>query len=161
MLYVPYHTVMRGGPDGMDPVGSLQVNAEATGDAGGGVVNIILSMLRQPFGFPILWAPTMVSATDNLASAEDVALSFSSGRLITDMQQTITMVATANAGDLGNAKELGVSLEGRDAVVTVATATWSTNTDTKSYHLHMFGPVYDLQLIALKGRISDIMAGLR
>lgn len=156
--YTPYHAARRGGPDGSDPVGTLSVNAQATGAAGGGTVIVGISMNRETFGFPLLWVPTMISIADNLATAEDVDLAYSGGRMETAQQQVVTMVQFAE--NAGAASQYGVSFEGGEATL-IITATWQTNTDTKTYHLHVFGPVYDLQVIAARGRISDIMAGLR
>lgn len=160
--YVPWHTASRDSNAGL--VGTLAFNAEATGDSGGGTVKILLRMRREEFGFPILWVPTQVTTIDNLATAEDVIVTYETAgnrRLSTSFQQIVQMrqVLSTNAGAVEN---VVIPIEGvGPGQLDIMQAEWATNTDTKTYHLHMFGPVYDLQMLARLGQIDPIIAGLR
>lgn len=161
-LYVPYHATNRGQSNGL--VGTLQVNAEATGTATGGAVTIQVNMRREEFGFPLIWVPTIITARDNLATAEGIFFQYSSvgnRRLNSSLTETVLALAVAgvNAAVMPNAS---VPIEGVDAVqAAVFEVLWATNTDTKIYHAHIFGPVYDLQVISRGGLIEPLLAGLR
>lgn len=160
--YVPFHTAGRGGRNGL--VGTLGVDAQATGDAGGGSVTLNLNMRREEFGFPILWVPTVVSLFDNLATAENVIGKFESAgnrRLDFGLRQIATMVQVG-ADNVGIIENVTVPIEGIGiASARVYQAFWASNVDTKAYHLHMFGAVFDLQVIARLGEIDLLAAGMR
>lgn len=162
-LYVPYHQAGRDASNAL--VGSLAVNAEATGDSGGGNVTIQLLMLRSEFGFPQLWVPTLIAAQDNLGTAEPVVFNYlSSGnrRLNANIAEVITMIDGGGTSDFGHVENVSLPLEvdpGSDR--SVLSMKWSTNTDGKIYHMHVVGPVYDLQMLAKDGYIDEMMAGLR
>lgn len=161
-LYTPYHTLGRGGSNGL--VGSLSVDAEATGDSGGGSVTVALNMGRQEFGFPILWVPTVIAIRDNLAAAENVALIYDStnNRRLAASFHEVVVGLRSGATNTALMSNVSIPVEG-DAVAPagIFAAIWPTNTDTKSYHLHMFGPVFDLQVIAKQGEIDLLAAGVR
>ncbi len=165
-LFVPYRTAHRGGPDGSDPVGTLAINAEAVGAAGGGVVNIFIVMNAEEFGFPLIYLPTAIEVSDNLATAEVVYFAYTSDgndRLQTSWQEAITTVAEGvNSRNLGFVKSTSIPIDS-DGVSNrrVLNAAWPTNTDTKVYHLHTFGPVWDGQLLAKAERLPEMLAGLR
>lgn len=163
-LFVPWHTATRGG-DGSNPVGTIAVDALATGAAGGGTVTLRLQQSIEQFGFPLVWVPTWIAVTDNLASAEPVQLTLGSTgnrRLNADVSHTILTVADGQGLNNGNLENVTVPIEGRTvADGTVITAVWDTNTDTKSYHIHAFGAVFDLQLLAREGQVWPLLAGLR
>lgn len=160
--YVPYHTASRDYENGL--VGTLAVNAEATGDGSGGVVNILLRMRREQFGFPLLYVPTQVTLVDNLATAVDVIAGFEPAgnrRLIANVNQRVAMVQVQSS-NMGNLVDVTIPIEGIDnSLRDIFQAQWETNTDSKTYHLHMFGPVYDLQMIARMGHIDPLAAGIR
>lgn len=160
-LYVPYHQEGRGEGNGL--VGTLHVDAEATGAAGGGTVTVSLAMSREEFGFPLVFVPTYISAQDNLAAAEEVRLTYNgeNPRLSSSLADAILLVRTAatNQGVFNNAS---IPIEGNNiASGIVIQMQWITNTDTKVYHMHLFGPVFDLQVIAKNGFVDPMMAGLR
>lgn len=161
-LYVPYHQLGRAGPSGL--VGTLHVDATATGAAGGGTVSIVVRMKREEFGFPILWVPTVIALVDNLAAAENAIARYEGAanrRISSTIHQIVTMlqVGTDNIGVVEN---LTVPIEGITGVdAAIFSGVWDTNTDTKIYHVHMFGPVYDLQMIADQGEIDILAAGVR
>ncbi len=161
-LYVPYHTASRDHENGL--VGTLAVNAEATGDGGGGVVVILLRTRREEFGFPLLWVPTQVTLTDNLATAVDVILTMEPAgnrRLNASMNQRVAM-AQVQSANMGNLVDITIPIEGVDETQqNILQAEWETNTNAKTYHVHMFGPVYDLQMIARLGHIDPLVAGIR
>lgn len=160
-LFTPFHTKGRGSPNGL--VGTVSVDALTTGDATGGTVTINLRMGRQEFGFPILWVPTIINTKDNLAAAEPVFFAYTSAgnrRLRGPLEEVVTALraSSVNTAIMTN---VSVPIEGVGAVDQVFTVVWDTNTDTLAYHLHMFGAVYDLQVIARNGGIDPIVAGLR
>lgn len=161
-LFTPYHQSQRGGDNSM--VGTICVDAEATGDAGGGTVSVVLNMAKEEFGFPILFIPTRIASRDNLAAAEVVIFTSDltgNRRLNTSFQEHILAVRAGNINSavLGN---VTVPIEGDgEASAAVFRATWQTNTDTKGYHLHMFGPVFDLQTVARRNYIDLLAAGVR
>lgn len=162
-LYVPYQTRYRG--IGTGPVGTVYVDGTATGAAGGGTVTLSIAMRAIEFGFKVLWIPTQVSVRDTLASAEVVEFVFdAAGNLRLDSAVVIPAVTVAMAQG-GNSVLLdigGIPIEGvTQAQGNVLRAVWATNTDTKAYHVHAFGPVYDMESMAKSGVLPDLMAGIR
>lgn len=162
-LYTPYHAgVGRGAVNGL--VGTLQLDAEATGAAGGGTVQIAVSMGREAFGFPLMLVPTFVGVQDNLAAAEVVRVDYrleGNRRLQASVSTTLTTLrsGTNNAGTVEN---VSIPIEGvAIAEADILHAVWATNTDTKTYHLHVFAAVFDLQVIAREGLVDLLMAGVR
>ncbi len=165
-LYVPYRTGRRGGEDGSDPVGTLFVNAEATGDATGGTLTVKIKMRSQEFGFPAVWVPTLVVLLDDLAAVETPLFQFASTgqeRLSVSVHEAILSVRGGGTSNTAVVDALGVAIDpdlvaGGDVMIAI----WASNTDTKSYHIHAYGPIWDGQLLAMsQGRIPDILAGVR
>lgn len=165
-LFVPFRTAMRGGPEGRDPVGTLMVEAEATGAAGGGSVIAGITSVAQPFGFPMLWVPTHISLSDNLAAAEVINFQFrdeGNARLNTEIGDAVNALA-GSQGNVRTVRELSLVIdvtENGDTALRIMLGSWSTNTDTKTYHLHVYGPVYDAQIMARSDRVPELVAGLR
>lgn len=161
-FYTPYHSIGRGVGNGL--VGTLQIDAEATGAAGGGIVVIRLKMKREEFGFPLIFIPTYVAVKDNLATAELVTLDYRAAgnrRMSSNVSEMITTLQNNNE-NAGLTTNTTIPIEGGDRTEQdIMTAVWETNTDTKTYHLHMFGPVFDLQVIARSGLVDPLLAGLR
>lgn len=161
-LYVPFHQKSRG--DGYTPVGTLFVDGTATGAAGGGTVSLAISMRAQEFGFRLAWVITNLSISDNLSTAEAVEMSYQAGG---NRRINGAIVFSAFPVDVGGQNAVlvepgAVPIEGVNQTQgDVLKALWATNTDTKLYHMHAFGPVYDLELIALIGRVPDLLAGIR
>ncbi len=162
-LFTPYHQRQRAEGNGL--VGTLSVNAEATGAAGGGSVTIILRMRRREFGFPILWVPTLIQCQDNLGTPEPVTLNYLSAgnrQLTANLTEVITPIDAGDVQDVGHALNVSMPIEGNETSIdSILSMKWETNTDTKIYHMHVFGPVYDLQVVARQGYIDELMAGLR
>lgn len=160
--FIPYHTERRGEPDGL--VGVCSKDAEATGAAGGGTVSIIIQARRDIFGFPWTWVPTAIVIEDNLAAAEEVEVTHSAdgNRVLgASLRESVLTVRTgSNNHGVKSVVAIPVepSLEDNTAIIL---ATWPTNTDGKTYHLHVFGPVFDMQWLARNGNISPMLAGLR
>lgn len=162
-VYVPWRTAKRGGINGGDPVGTVSVDGGLTGDATAGTAAIIIRMSRDTFGFPIIMIPTHLSARDNLASPEVVRLAYvtqGNERMVGDIEQHVLALAGAAALNVANFDSLGIPIEGQGVDQIILQVTWSTNTDTKVYHAHVFGYVYDAQLIAREGRVEGRLAGL-
>lgn len=160
--YVPYHTASRGAPDGM--VGFLSVDAEVTGAAGGGTAQVTLLAGREVLGFPWTWVPTNIGSQDNLATAEEVAFRYIAAgnrMLTTDIRET-QLAIQSNVTNVAKKVDVALPIE-PDSLVAVAifVLNWPTNVDTKVYHLHMAGPVFDMQWIAKQGAISPLLAGIR
>ncbi len=161
--YVPWHTRGRGEGNGL--VGTLSVDALATGDATGGTVAINLRMTREVFGFPMLFVPTIINTKDNLAAAEEVLFIYTpegNGRLLSRLEEGVLAL---DAGGVNTAIMTNTSVPiegvGSEANLDVFSVVWNTNTNSLAYHLHMFGPVYDLQVIAKLGILDQLAAGLR
>lgn len=160
--FVPFHTLSRGGSNGL--VGTLYVDAEVVGDAGGGGVTLRMALGRNDLGFPALWVPTVIGSRDDLATAEVVTFIYdftNNRRLSSNVHETklALQAGTVNAALMENT---AVPIEpDSDVPAEVFDVIWQTNTLNKVYHLHMFGPVYDLQLIAAGGFIDEFAAGLR
>lgn len=160
--FVPFHTLNRGGDNGL--VGTFFVDAEVTGDSGGGGVTLRQGLGRNDLGFPWLWVPTIVASRDNLATAEVVTFIYdltNNRRLSASLHET-KLALQAGAVNAALMENTSVPIEpDSDVSAEVFDVIWQTNTDTKIYHLHMFGPVYDLQLIAAGGHVDEFAAGLR
>lgn len=161
-LYVPYHTGGRGRYSGL--VGMLGMDANATGLAGGGSVTISITASKDAFGFPFTWVPTFIGVDDNLAAAEEVRVSYNGdgNRLLAFSPAQNALSVRSGSQNTGVFSNLAIPIEpdGEDPVG-ILTAVWPTNTDTKLYHLHVFGPVYDMQVIARNYEITEMLAGLR
>lgn len=161
-LYVPFRTSSRGGRDGGDPVGTLSINAGATGAAGGGTVTITITMGHIIHGFHPLFVPTYVSISDSLTTAEEVSLAYNSGgneRLVGSLTEAELLIAVAGQ----NAKRFqssGLLIEPVRGGGSVMSAVWQTNTDTKTYHLHIFGYMFDAELLVTAGRLEGLSSGL-
>ncbi len=164
-LFVPFHTEVRGGLYGDKPVGTLYVDAGATGAAGGGSVQAIISMNVLEFGFRLLWLPLSMQLQDNLATPENVQLTYfavDNRRLSAQVNDNVVMVASAVSTNLGIPGMPVLPIEGVGVGDgNVLRALWDTNTDAKVYHFHAFGPVYDLELMARQGEVSELLAGIR
>lgn len=162
-LYVPFRTPIRAGPLGNQPVGTLNVDANATGAAGGGTVTLRITMDVEEFGFRPIWCPTRVSVSDNLATAEAMELLYiatGNERLRANIGEVVVTVAVSGS-NVGLAEGLPVPIQPNVAAGEIMRATWDTNTDTKIYHLHVFGPVFDAELLAREGEVADLLAGIR
>lgn len=166
-LYTPFRTSKRGGGDASEPVGTLHMDAEVTGDAGGGTVTLIVAGRREEFGFPQLFVPTLVTVQDNLAAAEDVSFAYlapGNDRLNAAITLSITSVRAGSVTNAGFLDNVTIPIQGPDQTNRdICQAFWATNTDTKVYHLHLFGPVYDAQILANSdyGRIALPLSGVR
>lgn len=165
-LFVPFHTARRGGPMGDEPVGTLAVDAGATGAAGGGTVQAAITMNVEEFGFRMIYIPTQIAIRDNLASAEVVSFSYEQAgnkRLNTNTTLRVVMTASAQSQNTGLVDGASVPIESVFSVEDgrVLLALWDTNTDTKAYHMHVFGFCFDAELIARRGGIGPLMSGIR
>jgi len=162
--FTPFRTAARGGDDGYEPVGTLFVNGGATGDVTGGTVEALIRVRRDILGFPMIWIPTMISVSDTLAAAEEILVALNqngNARIHADLQTAILTVR-ASGTNAGIITDLIVPIEpDQDSTTRIIQAVWATNTDGKAYHLHVFGPVFDRQLMAEGGRINPLVAGIR
>ncbi len=162
-LFVPYHTRVRGGEDGKDPVGTVQVDGEATGDGSAGTVAVNIRMVREQFGFACMWVPTYIEigTTENAVNVCEFRYrQEGNARLSGDMVEIVTTVA-AFTQDGALLQLRGMPLEGVGvALVDVLRITFPSNTNTDFYHLHAFGPIYDLEVIRRKGGIAELIAGV-
>lgn len=163
--FVPFHTAVRGGPEGMDPVGTLSVDGGGAGDSSGDPTDIQILFRATMFGFRALFIPTQMVVSDNLAAAEVVAVSYvltGNRRVNGSLLENVVTIAGPQASNVGVAELAGLPIEGTDEVNRLALqATWSTNTNLKLYHLHVFGPVFDLEVVERHGQISELLSGIR
>lgn len=164
-LFVPWRTAKRGGVDGGDPVGTLSLDASATGAAGGGTVTLTITAVDGSFGFHAIWVPTYIALQDNLAAAESPLFSWraaGNARLDVNLFQTFLSIRGAGTDDVSVMQNATVPIEPDNRTATqVMQAIWATNTDTIVYHIHTFGVLFDAELLARAGRIPDILAGVR
>lgn len=162
--FTPFRTGFRGGVDAADPVGTLFVDAEAVGDGSGGTVIIRVQVVQDVLGFPMIWVPTTIVISDNLAAAETVLVRLSrvgNARVSSDMFTVVTPVraVSVNATIIPN---LVLPIEpDQNSASDVLQATWATNTNVKVYHVHVLGPVFDRQLMAMGEKVHDLVAGIR
>lgn len=160
-LYVPFH--QKGRDSAL--VGTLFMDAEVTGDSSSGTVQISIQMRTQLFGFRPLLVPTKVGTRDVLAQEKIVAIFYASAgnrRLNDNFIENVQALRT-NSVNTCILQNNAIPIEGssREAEATVLGATWPTNTDGFLYHLHLFAAVYDLEVVAARGYVDPMMAGLR
>lgn len=164
-LYVPY----RGFDRAYGPVGTLSVDAQATGDAGGGAVTLRIIMSAREFGFHPIWVVTRLSSIDGLATPEAVRLLFAEAgneRLNADYNETLTPVVGPGGANVGNFANLGLVIEPDAAAdANVIIVDWTTNEDTVQYHIHAYGVLFDAEALARakhsgKG-VDPLLAGIR
>lgn len=160
-LYVPF----RGAAREAGAVGTLYIDAEATGDGSGGIVQIHLNMSRIEFGFHPLWVPTHISTQDALASPEVVQVNWSetgNERQSAGLREHVLGI-TQSSINIAVFTQLGVIIEPNlQAGGRIMTANWATNTNSAAYHLHIFGPIYDGEFLARgKAGTPELLAGLR
>lgn len=163
--FVPFRMRKRAGASRTDPVGTLHVNAEVSGDGSGGSATASITGVKDTFGFPALWVPTMIAVQDVLASLVDVRIIFGAvgnDRLEATVSVPVVMTAVGgvNMGVLGNTSIL-IDSSGVANAGDVLSAVWATNTNTFVYHLHVYGPVYDGQWLAEADNLPELLAGLR
>ncbi len=165
-LYVPF----RGFDREAGPVGTLDVQAQATGDGGGGTVAINIQWNYIEFGFHPIWIPTMISVQDTLASAIPVEVLFRGlgNERILDFHAEIvvTVASTFTTRNLGKVSDMGFTLEApldaKETLQTVMSAGWATNTNALLYEIHAYGVVYDAEALARgkqKGKAPDVLLG--
>ncbi len=166
-LYVPFRTAQRGGVSGGDPVGTLAINAEVTGDATGGTVQIEVVMQLLAFGFHALWLVTDFTLTDAGAAQNVIAVFDSRGneRLIAELSEVGTTIAGPFTTSIFKARGNGVIIEPSSLLVAtgaheVMQGLWTTNTNGNVYHVHAFGYLYDAEIIARSGRLGGLLGGL-
>ncbi len=164
--YVPWRTAMRGGDMGTEPVGTLEVDAGASGDVSGGTVSVGITINREEFGFPFLWVPTQITINDTLSTLENANMSYGSAgneRLNTDVLDIIVMRSGAQSTNEGIGSIAAIPIEAVPGTVDgrCLFTVWDTNENGKVYHMHVFGPVFDMQVIANQGGISELLSGVR
>lgn len=167
-LYVPY----RGLAKGIQPAGTYSALLSGTGDAGGGTVNLQMSMRKVEFGFHAVLTMVLVEANDNLASPVEVLFQYSATpgneRVDTAGVMSVRKLPVSSIG-LNRANWLGQDLPIPIESISVAGATafniaWATNTDTKLYTARVFGQLWDAEVLARsRGRMvmSDQFFGVR
>ncbi len=163
-LFVPFRTEKRGLVGG--PVGTLHVAVDDVGAAGGGNVEIAITMRRLEFGFRCIWVPTYAVTRDTLATAEVVrfAFEFTGNERLSRRVQSAKLAITASNVNYAAFTELAVVIDpDKDSDSNVIKFLWSTNVDTKIYEGEVFGPVFDAEVIRREGGggIRDILAGVR
>lgn len=169
-LFVPFRTAKRGGgvnSGGGDPVGSFYIDGDLTGDASGGTATMVLAMARLEFGFHPIFVPTHIDASDNLATAEIVQLIYDpvgNARLSAGngIRQSKLSVAGSSTNDL-LFDASGVLIEPSEVLqANVLDLVWKSNTDTKIYHFHVFGMMFDAEIMAREYvKVSELMMGVR
>ncbi len=159
-LYVPFRGIDRE----VGFCGTLFLDASATGDASGGAIQIRILMSKFEFGFHPIFVPTRVSAFDN-ATAEVVVFQYGAvgNERISDTTREPKLGVAGFGGNSMTFESLGIPiepiLEGGGDVMGMQ---WLTNVDTKLYHAHIFGVIYDAEAMArgkVRGRKLDVLLG--
>ncbi len=160
--YVPFRTGERGWNG--SPVGTFAVDAQTTGDATGGTLDLNILMQRDMFGFHPLFVPTFISTRDNLATAEVVIVGYQGGgndRLLATFREAVLPLAGASGLNVGRLTQGNIIIDPSSLVAAgVLTASWSSNVDTKAYHFHIMCTVFDGQLLAREGQVHELLGGL-
>lgn len=163
-LFVPFRTAQRGGEYGGDPVGTLAIDAAAVGDSGGGTVTITLDMPKFVFGFHPIFVPTAVVVIDTLSTPEEVRVSFDfrgNERLIGSIIRGVLTLDMDSGLNVGSIDPNGVLIEPDDQnSQQIMLVNWKTNTDARTYELHVFGYMFDAEIMARSGRVSGLLGGV-
>lgn len=163
--YVPFRGVDRE----VSAVGTFSQDAVATGDASGGTVELLMSMIFIEFGFHPLYVPTRATTLDSLTTPEAVRLRYSgqgNERVEGNVDESVLAVVGVEGVNYATFSGLSIVIEpiGPDGG-TVMTAKWSTNEDGDAYHLHVFGLMYDAEAMARGkrrgARVDELLAGIR
>ncbi len=160
-LYVPYRGVDR--EAGM--VGTLAIDAETVGDGSGGAVTLLIAFAREEFGFHLIYVPTRVSTFDSLASPEVVMFQFdpAGNERVAESLREASLAVAGFGGSSAVFDKLGVPIEPNvQAATSCLVAQWTTNTNALTYHLHVFGVVYDGEAMARdkrRGKTPDVLLG--
>jgi len=130
------------------PVGTVSADAGANGDSSGGTVTCEISIANVvDFGFEALVLPTIVALEDTLSTAIPIRIGVSSAnrrigggndiRFVVTPVRVVSMQTGFISGPLP-----AMSING-PAQTTVLRALWETNENGVSYHLHVYGVVYN------------------
>ncbi len=152
-LYTPY----RGLAKGSQPAGSYSALLQGTGDAGGGTVNLNMSMRNEEFGMHCIMTMVSIETNDNLASPVEVVFQYSvtpgNERVGSSAAISIRKLPVASVASLNRANWVGADLPipiesiSRDGA-TCFNIAWTTNTDTKTYSARVFALLWDAEVIA-------------
>ncbi len=163
-LYVPFRGVDRA----VSPVGTYSIDAQATGDGSGGTVDILMNMSYIEFGFHPILVMTRVTALDELATPIGVRFRYAASgneRLEANIDQLVLAVAGVGAVSYTEFNALPVVIEPIRDGGDVMAITWATNENADTYHLHLFGLLFDAEAMARtkeKGSAIDmLLAGIR
>jgi len=163
-LFVPFMQRTRGGDSHGSPVGTVTLDATDTGDGSGGTATVSVSIRRTMFGFRTLVIPTSIVTFDNLAAVEPIRLEFQFAglRRLVAVHQFVRTSVRHNATNMSELGDLGIVLESNLEAATDALAVqWETNTNSVVYHVHLYGVVYDLEILEKYGTLDPLMAGVR
>lgn len=151
-LFVPY----RGLAKGVQPAGTYSALLAGTGDAGGGTVNLQMSMRSVEFGFHAVLTMVLIEANDNLASPVEVLFQYSatpgnervdSAAVLSVRKLPVDSIGLNRANWLG--QDLPIPIESTSiAGATAFNVAWATNTDTKLYTARVFGQLWDAEVLA-------------
>lgn len=165
-LFTPFPTLYRGGRDGSQPVGTLFVDATATGDSGGGVIVMNITGVRSQFGFRTAWIPLYIQASDDDGGVpKQFALGYraeGNTRLSSTLTEVLSGVSDGTGLFAGPFQNTGILIESDSrTAAAVMRMQASVNTDGKVYHFHVYGPVYDRELLAKHGKLDELYTGVR
>lgn len=166
-LFVPFRSARRGGEYGSDPVGSVFADLAVAGAAGGGTATITLSCAKIIFGFHPIFVPTYITTQDDLATPEEVLLIYDPAgneRLSAgNGPRESKLAVAASGGNFVLFDAVGLLIEpSEEATTNVLDVVWSTNTDAKTYHLHVYGVLFDAEIMARSdSRLSELFMGIR
>lgn len=149
------------------PVGTFSMDAEATGDSGGGTVQIIIQGTKDMFGFRAILIPTAVvySAVTDPGNALFTYTHTGNGHLqsASQIQMATDMVAVGGNYFAPEFVLARVLVEpDKETNADLFQVKFDTNTDGTLYHLHVFGVVFDHERLSRVGKfdkLAEFLAG--
>jgi len=145
-------------------VGTYDQDVEVTGASGGGTVTLSASWQGLEWGFrPII----VIMAVTGQANSDpgNVRISYvptGNRRLQGELTYAYDMVAVGGNFLTPEYAFPRVAVEPRvgDNVDVFMRMIMDTNTDTTNYHMHLFGLVFDVELMGRMGRYQELIAAL-
>jgi len=155
----PWRYHLAGGPP---LVGTFSHDGALTGDASGGIIRLGVTMVRDLWGFPELLVIKAVAVSVNTDPGTSRVGWKGAGnrRLNSAMFITLTPVVAGSDYNLPEFVMPNILIEPTDEGGQVLELVSSNNTDGTTYHLHLFGWVYDLARLAVSGDYQAVIESL-
>lgn len=152
------------GPEREDGlVGTFSIDVGATGDASGNPLTVIAQMQRGVWGFPALLVTHAMSVN---AVAQDPGfanlgyLAVGNRRIQGDLRFATDFILVDNDYWMTESVIPRIIVEPTEALASIFVTTFATNADTKVYHLHVAGLVYDLNQLVKSGAYAGVAGNI-